>query len=108
MALEPPSLPVAVVERPDGPPDVVTLRDVWELDRMRRVDAVAEALGCDQREAFVLLYQPQFRASIEFNAPRWKGEPVPRSDFECGPQPVDVTTVWASGEVESVRHDSRG
>jgi hypothetical protein len=97
IAISPPAINCGVREGPDGEREPITLQDIYDFDRFQNSVRIAEACGVTQSEAWMHLYADaavQKAMRLDFSVPKWSGERVKRSDFECGPEALDVAIVW--------------
>jgi hypothetical protein len=70
------------------------LPEIFMVDRIRLSGAVASAAGSTHADAFVMLFQPWAKLSVEFNVPRFTGVSVRRQQRE---DEWERTVTWADG-----------
>jgi hypothetical protein len=101
MELEPP--PIVVEHTPATEFEdekTLTLWDIWNADRHLFCQAYAAAAGITHQEAYAEFFM-NMKKTLEFEVPKWCGQSHRKTDdFDCGPDPVDVTRVWSDGRVE--------
>lgn len=101
MREQPPEIVVEVQEHPEEGVREITLRDIWEVDRLRFAQSVAIAICEDVGLVESLLYHPSMRRRCELDFFVRPFVPPPRvepaQDFsDVG----DVVTIWADGTCE--------